>query len=52
MLHRVDTLLELIKAEILQEVSFQQNEMKAIELDDAPLKEASVYVFSKPANGR
>ena len=44
-LRRLDTLLEPTKAEILKEVSFQQNEMKAIELDDAPLKAASGYVF-------
>ena len=44
-LRRLDTLLEPTKEEILKEVSFQQNEMKAIELDDAPLKEASGYVF-------
>ena len=44
-MRRLDTLLEPTKAEILKEVSFQQNEMKAIELDDAPLKAASGYVF-------
>lgn len=44
-LRRLDTLLEPTKAEILKEVEFQRNEMEATELDDAPLKAASGYVF-------
>ena len=44
-LRRLDTLLEPTKAEVLKEVCFQKDEMKATELDDAPLKEASGYVF-------
>jgi len=44
-LRRLDTLLEPTKAEVLAEVRFQRDEMKATELDDAPLKEASGYVF-------
>jgi type I restriction enzyme M protein len=44
-LRRLDTLLEPTKDEILAEVKFQREEMKATELDDAPLKETSGYVF-------
>lgn len=44
-LRRLDTLLEPTKAEVLAEVRFQKDEMKATELDDAPLKAASGYVF-------
>lgn len=44
-LRRLDTLLEPSKAAVLEEVRFQKDEMKATELDDAPLKEASGYVF-------
>jgi type I restriction enzyme M protein len=44
-LRRLDTLLEPTKADVLEEVRFQKNEMKATELDDAPLKAASGYVF-------
>jgi len=44
-LRRLDTLLEPTKAEVLEEVHFQKDEMKATELDDAPLKAASGYVF-------
>ena len=44
-LRRLDTLLEPTKEKVLEEVKFQQVEMKATELDDAPLKEASGYVF-------
>jgi len=44
-LRRLDTLLEPTKEKILEEVRFQQIEMKATELDDAPLKAASGYVF-------
>ena len=44
-LRRLDTLLEPTKAEVLEEVRFQKDEMKATELDDAPLKAASGYVF-------
>lgn len=44
-LRRLDTLLEPTKADVLEEVRFQREEMKATELDDAPLIEASGYVF-------
>jgi type I restriction enzyme M protein len=44
-LRRLDTLLEPTKAEVLEEVRFQKGEMKATELDDAPLQAASGYVF-------
>jgi len=44
-LRRLDTLLEPTKEKILEEVKFQQVEMNATELDDAPLKAASGYVF-------
>ena len=44
-LRRLDTLLEPSKQAVLDEVKFQIEEMQATELDDAPLKEASGYVF-------
>lgn len=44
-LRRLDTLLEPNKEAVLYEVKFQQEEMKATELDDEPLKAASGYVF-------
>ena len=44
-LRRLDTLLEPTKGDVLEEVRFQREEMKAMELDDAPLTEASGYVF-------
>ncbi len=44
-LRRLDTLLEPTKEAVLAEVTFQRVEMKATELDDAPLKAASGYVF-------
>ena len=44
-LRRLDTLLEPSKQAVLDEVTFQKEEMDAIELDDAPLKAASGYVF-------
>ncbi|MCR9261209.1 MAG: type I restriction-modification system subunit M [Pseudomonadaceae bacterium] len=44
-LRRLDTLLEENKEAVLEEVEFQKKEMKAIELDEEPLKEASGYVF-------
>jgi len=44
-LRRLDTLLEPTKEAVLAEVTFQREEMKATELDDAPLKAASGYVF-------
>ncbi len=44
-LRRLDTLLESSKQTVLDEVKFQIEEMQATELDDAPLKEASGYVF-------
>ena len=44
-LRRLDTLLEPTKDEVLEEVRFQKEEMQATELDDAPLIEASGYVF-------
>ncbi len=44
-LRRLDTLLEPNKEAVLEEVKFQQEEMKTTELDDEPLKAASGYVF-------
>jgi len=44
-LRRLDTLLEPTKDEILSEVKYQREEMNATELDDAPLKATSGYVF-------
>ncbi len=44
-LRRLDTLLEPTKDEILAEVKYQREEMNATELDDAPLKATSGYVF-------
>lgn len=44
-LRRLDTLLEPSKEAVLEEVRFQRDEMKATELDDAPLTAASGYVF-------
>lgn len=44
-LRRLDTLLEPTKSAVLAEVRFQREEMKSTELDDAPLKAASGYVF-------
>ncbi len=44
-LRRLDTLLEPSKQAVLDEVKFQIEEMQATELDDAPLKAASGYVF-------
>jgi len=44
-LRRLDTLLEPTKDKVLDEVKYQQSEMKATELDDEPLKDAAGYVF-------
>jgi Type I restriction-modification system methyltransferase subunit len=44
-LRRLDTLLEPTKEAVLAEVQFQKEEMDAVELDNAPLREASGYVF-------
>ncbi len=44
-LRRLDTLLEPSKEAVLEEVRFQKEEMKSVELDDEPLKAASGYVF-------
>ena len=44
-LRRLDTLLEPTKEAVLDELTFQRDEMQQIELDDAPLREASGYVF-------
>lgn len=44
-LRRLDTLLEPTKDKVLEEVKFQREEMKSTELDDAPLMDASGYVF-------
>lgn len=44
-LRRLDTLLEPTKESVLEEVKFQKEEMESTELDGAPLKEASGYVF-------
>lgn len=45
LLRRLNTLLEPTKEAVLEEVRFQREEMKATELDDAPLTVASGYVF-------
>lgn len=44
-LRRLDTLLEPSKDAVLDEVKFQREDMKATELDDAPLMAAAGYVF-------
>ncbi len=44
-LRRLDTLLEPSKEKVLEEVKYQTVELKETELDDAPLIEASGYVF-------
>ncbi len=44
-LRRLDTLLEPSKEKVLEEVTFQKKEMKATELEDYPLTQASGYVF-------
>lgn len=44
-LRRLDTLLEPTKEAVLEEVRYQKDDMKALELDDEPLKDASGYVF-------
>ncbi len=44
-LRRLDTLLMPTKKAVLEEVRFQKEEMEATELDPAPLKAASGYVF-------
>ena len=44
-LRRLDSLLEPSKEAVLEEVKYQVQDIKETELDDAPLKEASGYVF-------
>lgn len=44
-LRRLDALLEPSKEKVLEEVKYQVEEMNETELDDAPLKDASGYVF-------
>ena len=44
-LRRLDTLLEPTKQTVLDEVKYQKEEMESTELDEAPLTEASGYVF-------
>src|SRR6056297_4239035 len=44
-LRRLDTLLEPTKDAVLEEVRYQKEQMKSIELDDEPLREASGHVF-------
>ena len=44
-LRRLDTLLEPTKEQVLEEVSFQKNDLGLTELDEAGLKHASGYVF-------
>lgn len=44
-LHRLDTLLEPNKEAVSEEVKFQQEDMQSTELDDAPLIDASGYIF-------
>src|SRR5690606_31087221 len=43
-LRRLDTLLEPTKDAVLEEVRYQKEEMREIELDDEPLRAASGYV--------
>ncbi|MGI9280344.1 MAG: N-6 DNA methylase [Endozoicomonas sp.] len=45
MLRRLDSLLESTKEQVLEEVTFQKNDLGLTELDDAGLKDASGYVF-------
>jgi len=44
-LRRLDALLESTKEAVLEEVTFQREEAKFTELDDAGLRQASGYVF-------
>ncbi len=44
-LRRLDSLLELSKEKVLQEMSFQKNEMGLVKLDENGLQDASGYVF-------
>ena len=44
-LRRLDALLEPTKAAVMEELSFQRNEVKLTELDDNGLRDASGYVF-------
>ena len=44
-LRRLDSLLEPSKEKVLQEIAFQKNEMKLVELDDRGLQDAAGYVF-------
>ena len=44
-LRRLDALLEPTKASVMEELSFQRNEVKLTELDDNGLRDASGYVF-------
>lgn len=44
-LRRLDTLLEPTKEAVLEEVRYQKHDLGALELDDAPLRAASGYVF-------
>lgn len=44
-LRRLDALLETSKAQVLEELAFQQREMSQTELDDSALRAASGYVF-------
>ncbi|MDQ6967982.1 MAG: class I SAM-dependent DNA methyltransferase [Mariprofundaceae bacterium] len=44
-LRRLDALLEPSKEKVLEEVSYQKNDMDLVELDDAGLKDAAGYVF-------
>lgn len=47
-LRRLDTLLEPNKKAVLEEVRYQKDDMKALELDDEPLR----YVLTTLASGR
>jgi len=44
-LRRLDALLEPTKAAVMEELSFQRNEVRLTELDDNGLRDASGYVF-------
>jgi type I restriction enzyme M protein len=44
-LRRLDSLLEITKAAVMEELAFQKDEAKFTEWDDSGLREASGYVF-------
>jgi len=44
-LRRLDSLLEQSKEKVMQELSFQKNDMGLVELDDKGLQDAAGFVF-------